>query len=111
MVDITQPSFLGFTITPWLIILFLSFIGALIFAVSVVSGFSKRNLKEIEIIEKAAKNTSVIPVRTAKVQSSSLSTENQDGTELISYDETEKIDLPSSEEQGSETVVLETEVL
>lgn len=92
MVDITQPSIMGYAITPWFIILCLCIIGTIVFAILVVLGFSKRGSKEREMIENAVKNTSNIPVKNIEIPTMDFSIDGQDGTESIVGGKTDKTD-------------------
>lgn len=83
MADINQPTILGYAITPWFIVLCLCIIGAIIFAVLTVLGFSKKGSKEREMLEKAVKNTSNIPVKNIEIPTMDFSIDGQDGTESI----------------------------
>lgn len=83
MVDITQPSILGYPITPWFIVLCACVIGTIVFAILLVLGLSKRESREYEMIENAAKKTSNIPVKNIEIPSMDFSIDGQDGTESI----------------------------
>lgn len=103
MVDITQPSIMGYAITPWFIILCLCIIGTIVFAILVVLGFSKRGSKEREMIENAVKNTSNIPVKNIEIPTMDFSIDGQDGTESIVGGKTDKTDPFKTEGFDSDT--------
>lgn len=111
MVDITQPSILGYAITPWFIILCSCIIGTIVFAILVVLGFSKRGSKERELIENAVKNTSNIPVKNIEIPTMDFSIDGQDGTESIVGGKTDKTDPFKTEgfESGTEGLTDGTE--
>ncbi len=107
MVDITQPTILGYAITPWLIVLCSCIIGAVIFAVLIVLGFSKRESKECEMIENAVKNTANIPVKNIEIPTMDFGMEGQEATESMIDDNTEEAISYETEVMDFETEVLD----
>lgn len=83
MADLNQPEILGYAITPWFIILCISFIGVIVSAVMILFGFSKRKVRESEMIDKAVKNTSKIPVKDIDITGLNINSFGEDGTEAI----------------------------
>ncbi len=83
LIDITEPTILGYAITPWFVVFCLCFIGLIVCAILVVSAFSKKDAREREMIESAVKNTSKIPVKSIDIPTIDFSDESLKGTEAI----------------------------
>ena len=83
--NLNEPSILGFAITPWLIILFISAIGIIVSLIMIMSALARKNKKEIELINMAAANTSKIPVKDIDISSLSLDNQADNETEAFAY--------------------------
>lgn len=63
MENIIKPTFLGYPITPWFITLCVSGVLAIIFAILLIAGLSRKRKNELKFIEKASRNIAKIPVK------------------------------------------------
>lgn len=63
MENIIKPTFLGYPITPWFITLCVSGVLAIIIAILLITGLSRKKKNELKFIKKAGENVSRIPVR------------------------------------------------
>lgn len=62
MVNLSDPTIMGYPITPWLITMFACAIGTIVFAVLIIVGFARRSSRERKMLDKAIMNNASIPV-------------------------------------------------
>ena len=111
MADLNGPSILGFPITPWLIILFISLIGIIVSLILILSALAKKDKTELELIKKAAINTTKIPVKDISTTSLLYDSKTDNETEAISYTEETEIITNSNSGDVTERVDIGTEGL
>lgn len=88
MIDITQPSVLGFPITIWFIAFALSVVGTIVFTVLSIISLKTRKAREQEMINAAVKSTSSILAN----KKADNGTVNEEKTESIFGTPEEKAD-------------------